>query len=58
MANIVINCDDFGMNAATNEAIGNLFNKNLITSCSCLMNFGEISYAKQVAQDFDFIYKN
>lgn len=57
MASIVINCDDLGMNEATNKAIGLLFKKKLITSCSCLVNFAETSSAKKIAEDYNFTNK-
>lgn len=57
MANVVINCDDLGLSLGTNKAIGVLFEKELITSCSALVNFKEISSAKQIAADYYFTDK-
>ena len=57
MANVVINCDDLGLSLGTNKAIGILFEKELITSCSALVNFEEISSAKLIATEYDFTEK-
>lgn len=54
MANVVINCDDLGLNTPTNEAIGVLFEKKLITSCTALVNFKDIYSAKIIADKYHF----
>ena len=54
MANVVINCDDFGLSPSTNEAIGTLFQKKIITSCSALVNFKDIYSAKDIANKYAF----
>lgn len=38
MANVIINCDDFGMNADTNANIQTLFKLGLISSCTAMVN--------------------
>jgi len=57
MADVVINCDDLGLSLATNKAIGVLFEKGLITSCTALVNFEEISSAKTIAAEYCFTNK-
>jgi len=57
MANVIINCDDLGLSLVTNEAIGTLFSKNLITSCSALVNFDEIYSARDIANEYGFSEK-
>ena len=38
MKRLIINADDFGLNAGVNQAIGDLYEAGLVTSTSCLTN--------------------
>lgn len=54
MAFIIINCDDFGLSNETNSAISYLFERELITSCSCLVNMPSSAMAANIARGNKF----